>query len=78
MVAYIFSKHNHFDADELIDEMKQEGFHVSRATVYRTLTKLVDAGLLRRINLGVPDRLRTRLRLRPARSSALREVRLND
>ncbi|MSQ96148.1 MAG: transcriptional repressor [Gemmataceae bacterium] len=52
MVKYIFSKHNHFDADELIDEMKRESFRVSRATVYRTLNKLVDASLLRRINLG--------------------------
>jgi Fur family transcriptional regulator, ferric uptake regulator len=52
MVNYIFSKHNHFDADELIDQMKLEGFRVSRATVYRTLNKLVDAGILRRINLG--------------------------
>ena len=45
MVKYIFSKHNHFDADQLIEELKSEGFHVSRATVYRTLNKLVDAGL---------------------------------
>jgi Fur family ferric uptake transcriptional regulator len=52
MVQYIFSKHNHFDADELIDEMKQADFHVSRPTIYRTLKKLVDAGLLRKINLG--------------------------
>src|SRR4051795_6308613 len=52
MVRYIFSKHNHFDADQLIDEMKQEGFQVSRATIYRTLGKLVDAGLLRRLNIG--------------------------
>ena len=52
MVRYIFSKHNHFDADQLIDEMKREGFHVSRATIYRTLGKLVDAGLLRRLNVG--------------------------
>jgi Fur family ferric uptake transcriptional regulator len=52
MVQYIFSKHNHFDADELIDEMKGESFRVSRPTVYRTLKKLVDAGLLRKINLG--------------------------
>jgi Fur family ferric uptake transcriptional regulator len=52
MVRYIFSKHNHFDADELVDAMKQESFQVSRATVYRTLNKLVAAGLLRRINLG--------------------------
>jgi Fur family ferric uptake transcriptional regulator len=52
MVQYIFSRHNHFDADELIDEMKRESFRVSRPTVYRTLKKLVDAGLLRKINLG--------------------------
>jgi Fur family ferric uptake transcriptional regulator len=52
MVQYIFSKHNHFDADELFDEMKRQGFRVSRATVYRILKKLVDAGLLRKINLG--------------------------
>ncbi len=32
--------------------MKAEGFQVSRATVYRTLNKLVDAGLLRRIDVG--------------------------
>ncbi len=52
MVQYIFKKHNHFDADQLIEEMKQEGLQVSRATVYRTLNKLVDAGLLRRLELG--------------------------
>ena len=52
MVRYIFSQHNHFDADQLIDDMKEQGFRVSRATVYRTLTKLVDAGLLRRLEMG--------------------------
>jgi Fur family ferric uptake transcriptional regulator len=52
MVRYIFSQHNHFDADQLIDDMKRAGFRVSRATVYRTLAKLVDAGLLRRLEIG--------------------------
>jgi Fur family transcriptional regulator, ferric uptake regulator len=52
MVRYIFARHNHFDADQLIDDMKRDGFAVSRATVYRTLNKLVDAGLLRRLELG--------------------------
>jgi Fur family ferric uptake transcriptional regulator len=56
MVRYIFSKHNHFDADQLVDEMKHEGFRVSRATIYRTLSKLVDAGLLRRLNIGARTR----------------------
>ena len=52
MVRFIFAQHNHFDAEQLIDDMKRAGFPVSRATVYRTLTKLVDAGLLRRLELG--------------------------
>jgi Fur family ferric uptake transcriptional regulator len=52
MVRFIFSRHNHFDADQLIDDMKRAGLPVSRATVYRTLAKLVDAGLLRRLELG--------------------------
>jgi len=52
MVLFIFAQHNHFDAEQLIDEMKKAGFQVSRATVYRTLAKLVDAGLLRRLELG--------------------------
>jgi Fur family ferric uptake transcriptional regulator len=52
MVNFIFSRHNHFDADQLLDLMKQAGILVSRATAYRTLTKLVDAGLLRRLEIG--------------------------
>jgi Fur family ferric uptake transcriptional regulator len=52
MVRYIFAQHNHFDAEQLIDDMKRSGFRVSRATVYRTLAKLVDAGLLRRLEVG--------------------------
>ena len=52
MVRYIFSQHNHFDADQLLDAMKEAGFEVSRATAYRTLAKLVDAGLLRKLELG--------------------------
>jgi Fur family ferric uptake transcriptional regulator len=52
MVRFIFAQHNHFDADQLIDDMKRAGSQVSRATVYRTLSKLVDSGLLRRLELG--------------------------
>jgi Fur family ferric uptake transcriptional regulator len=52
LVRYVFSQHSHFDAEQLIDDMKRAGLSVSRATVYRTLTKLVDAGLLRRLELG--------------------------
>ena len=52
LVRYIFGEHNHFDADQLIDAVKREGFQASRATVYRTLNMLVDAGILRRLEVG--------------------------
>jgi Fur family ferric uptake transcriptional regulator len=51
-VKYIFSRHNHFDAEQLLEAVKREKLRVSRATAYRTLTKLVDAGLLRRLDIG--------------------------
>jgi Fur family ferric uptake transcriptional regulator len=52
LLAHVFARHSHFDADELIEKLKGARVSVSRATVYRTLAKLVDAGLLRRIELG--------------------------
>lgn len=53
LIQYIFSKHYHFDADQLMEDMKRDGFHkISRATTYRTLNKLVEAGLLRRLEVG--------------------------
>ena len=39
LVRYVFARHNHFDADQLLDDLKAAGLRVSRATVYRTLTR---------------------------------------
>ncbi len=52
MVRYIFTQHEHFDADTLCEDMRRAGLDVSRATVYRTLPKLVEAGLLRCLETG--------------------------
>lgn len=52
LVRHIFAKHKHFDTEELIADLGRAGSRVSRATVYRTLARLVDAGLLRRIEVG--------------------------
>ncbi len=47
LVEHIFEGHDHFDADGLIDEVARlKGKRISRATIYRTLDELVDAGLL--------------------------------
>lgn len=37
-----------FDADELQRTLKQEGFRVSKATIYRTIKLLLDAGIIQK------------------------------
>ncbi|QDU88148.1 Ferric uptake regulation protein [Pirellulimonas nuda] len=57
LVEHVFSRHEHFDADELMDALSKStakqagGAQVSRATVYRGLEELVEAGLLRKMSL---------------------------
>ncbi len=54
IIDQIFTHHDHFDADELLAHL-QEMINkrlVSRPTVYRTLSDLVAAGLLRRMSIG--------------------------
>ena len=51
LISQIFDTHKHFDADELVADLRKSGRRVSRATVYRTLRLLVEAGLLRELRL---------------------------
>jgi Fur family ferric uptake transcriptional regulator len=54
IIDQVFSHHEHFDADELLAQLRASGHgrKVSRPTVYRTLTELENAGLLRKMTLG--------------------------
>jgi Fur family ferric uptake transcriptional regulator len=54
IVEMVFSHHDHFDADELIDHLQEliAQRQLSRPTVYRTLAELVEAGMLRKMTLG--------------------------
>ena len=52
IVGVVFSKDEHFTADELFDRVRKVDGEASRATVYRTLGLLVEADLLRQIDLG--------------------------
>ncbi len=52
LVAAIFGTEHHFDADQLHMHLKQKGLDVSRATVYRTLDLMVQAGLVRKSSFG--------------------------
>lgn len=53
LLEQVFNRHEHFDADLLIDQLPSKGTpnYVSRPTVYRTLKEFVDAGLLHRFEL---------------------------
>jgi Fur family ferric uptake transcriptional regulator len=51
LVNHIFNSHKHFDADELVADLRESGRRVSRSTVYRSLRLLVEAGLLRELRL---------------------------
>ena len=42
----------HLSADDLVDLMRQEDQKISRATVYRTLQWMVDAGIARKVDFG--------------------------
>lgn len=42
----------HFDADALLLHFKGRGLPVSRATLYRTLARLVEAGLVHKIEMA--------------------------
>ncbi|MFP4163627.1 MAG: Fur family transcriptional regulator [Chitinispirillaceae bacterium] len=48
---YLSSNTSHFGAEELITALRQHRINVSRATVYRTLGHLEEAGFIRKIEL---------------------------
>ena len=54
IVDTVFSHHDHFDADELMEHLQKliAKRQVSRPTVYRTLGELVEAGMLRKMTLS--------------------------
>ena len=44
--------HEHFDAERMIVELRQQGHRVGRATVYRTLPLLENCGIIKEVSLG--------------------------
>lgn len=51
IVREVFADHEHFDVDEIVARLDrpQDGRRVSRATVYRTIAQLEEAGLIRKV-----------------------------
>ena len=52
IVSVFLRQDGHLSADDLFDLMRQEDQKISRATVYRTLQWMVDAGIARKVDFG--------------------------
>jgi Fur family ferric uptake transcriptional regulator len=52
LLEEIYRQHGHIDAEQILDGLRAAGEKVSRATVYRNLDLLVEAGLVQRQRLG--------------------------
>ena len=52
IVTVFLRQEGHISADELVDLIRQEDARISRATIYRTLEWMVEAGIARRVDFG--------------------------
>src|SRR3989441_8407238 len=52
IVNVFLRKEGHLSADDLVDLIRREAQRISRATVYRRLQWMVDAGIARKVDLG--------------------------
>jgi Fur family ferric uptake transcriptional regulator len=57
LVTLIFRNDDHFRPEELLAKLRTSDGSVSRATIYRTISLLVESGMLREISLGGGERL---------------------
>ena len=48
----VLSSRGHFDVDDLLARLRRAGRPVSRATLYRSLTHLVDSGLVHKVEMA--------------------------
>ena len=46
IVRAALARNGHFDIDELVSDVKAQGVEASRATVYRALPLLIEAGII--------------------------------
>jgi Fur family transcriptional regulator, ferric uptake regulator len=52
IVNVFLQQEGHLSADDLVDLIRREDTRISRATVYRTLQWMVDAGIARKVDFG--------------------------
>ena len=49
ILSEVFSRHGHFNPEELLTTMRRKQIKVSKASIYRTLPLLVESGLIEQV-----------------------------
>ena len=52
IVETFLRREGHLSADDLVEIIRREDARISRATIYRTLQWMVDAGIARKVDFG--------------------------
>ncbi len=52
LLEHVLSVRGHFDVDDLLLRLRRSGHRVSRATLYRNLPRLVDSGLIHKVEMA--------------------------
>ena len=52
LLEHVLSVRGHFDVDELLLRLRRSGHRVSRATLYRNLPRLVESGLIHKVEMA--------------------------
>lgn len=49
IIIEIFSNHNHFDVESLFIQMRNKGYNISKASIYRIIPHLIATKLIREV-----------------------------
>jgi len=49
IISEIFSRHEHFDVDELFSRLREKGSKISQASIYRNIPLIMECGLIKEV-----------------------------
>lgn len=52
ILTFLEQTHDHVTAEQVLDHLHRSGYKIARATIYRTLERLVEQGMVRKYILG--------------------------
>lgn len=52
ILGHVLDTRGHFDVDELLASFRRAGHDVSRATLYRNLPRLIEAGIIHKLEMA--------------------------